>query len=291
MRIATLSDLHTDFAANRALVVRLATEVHRGGADLVIVAGDVSHHDHHIEALLRALKEAAPIVGYLPGNHDLWTPSRDADARARVDTGRRYRVELRALVESTGALYLPAKPHVFGHVGVAATVGWYDYSFVEPWVRSEVPAQTFATKRWGAFGWMDAEHTTWRDEAGAPMSDPDVARALERELAVQLEQLEADPAVRDVVVATHHQPFREVVYRTGSLPWEFFCAFMGSEGLGRTILGAPKVRVAVYGHSHVLGDRQIGPIRVYGTALGYPRERKDLTEDDVARTRIGWIEL
>ena len=58
------------------------------------------------------------------------------------------------------------------------------------------------------------------------------------------------------------------------------------------VVAGPDDRIALVGELlEAFGDRQIGPIRVYGTALGYPRERKDLTEDDVARTRIGWIEL
>lgn len=47
----------------------------------------------------------------------------------------------------------------------------------------------------------------------------------------------------------------------------------------------------IYGHTHTVGEHRVGPLRVYGTPLGYPRERRGLGEDEVARTRIGWIEL
>jgi hypothetical protein len=82
-----------------------------------------------------------------------------------------------------------------------------------------------------------------------------------------------------------------VVHRTGTLPWEFFTAFMGSVGLGEVIKRGRKVRAAIYGHSHVVGDIQIDGLRVFGTALGYPRERRGVSEEEMIATRVGWIEL
>ncbi|MEM7674454.1 MAG: metallophosphoesterase, partial [Myxococcota bacterium] len=72
MRIATVSDLHTDFAENRGAVVKLAVAIHAGAADVVVVAGDVSHKDERIDRALRAFAEVAGQVAYIPGNHDLW---------------------------------------------------------------------------------------------------------------------------------------------------------------------------------------------------------------------------
>ncbi|MFO0729258.1 MAG: metallophosphoesterase [Myxococcota bacterium] len=293
LRVATVSDLHTDFAENRELVVQLATEIHAKQADLVIVAGDISHEDERIERTLRAFLAVAPKVAYVPGNHDLWTHVEDLHAKAEIDTWDRYRVRLKEIAEKAGAYYLPSAPLVIGDVGFAGTAGWYDYSFAEPWVLDQLGADAFLSKRYGVFQWTDALLVAFRAAPGATglMTDPEVAARMEAELEAGLLALESNPAVRTVVAVTHHQPFKEVVHRSGSLPWEFFCAFMGSAGLGERILRYPKVSTAVYGHSHIIGERQIGGRRVYGTALGYPRERRGLSVPDIVRTRIGWMEL
>lgn len=290
VQIATVSDLHTDFAENRELLVRLATEIHARQVDLVIVAGDVSHVDDRIDRALRALGAVAPRIAYLPGNHDLWR-TEVADG-AVFDTWTRYTDELRRVAEAASAHYIPAAPLVIGDVALVGTCGWYDYSFAEPWVVEQIGLEAISKKKLGPMGWSDAAYVSFRDAAGAPMPDGDVARRMERELAAQLERVTRDPAIAHVVVATHHQPFRAVVRRSGGLPWEFFCSFMGSEGLGQTIMASrEKVRAVVYGHSHIVSEHDIDGLRVYGTALGYPRERKGLDVDAIVRSRIGWITI
>jgi len=288
MRIATVSDLHTDFAENREVFVALATAIHAKKTDLVIVAGDVSHEDDRIDRALRAMAAVAPRVVYLPGNHDLWRV--DLPEGQTFDTWQRYRVDLKTVAETAGAHYLPAAPLVIDDVAIVGTCGWYDYSFVEPWVREQLGQAALETKKLGAIGWSDANYVSFRDASGALMPDPEVARIMASELEAQLAQVESDPAVRSVVAATHHQPFREVVRRSGTLPWEFFTAFMGSEGLGRAIARTPKVKNVVFGHSHIVAEHQIEGRRVYGTALGYPRERRGLDLDRVVATRIGFID-
>ena len=139
--------------------------------------------------------------------------------------------------------------------------------------------------------WADARLVAFRDERGELMSDEDVAQEMQRDLATHLAQLDNDDSVHSVLAVTHHLAFEAAVRRTGSLRWEFFNAFMGSAGLGEVIAGAQKVRAALYGHTHVIGDYDVDGLRVYGTPLGYPRERKGLDEDDILETRIGWIEL
>lgn len=291
MLIATLSDIHTDFEENREVVVKLAAHIHREKADVVIVAGDVSHKNDRINRALRALKETARVIAYVPGNHDLWYDVPYAPDRADLDTWHRYHVELRALTEAAGAHYLPAGPLVLGDLAILGSCGWYDYSLAPQWLRESVPEEALAAKHLNGVMWSDARFIAFRDASGGLMRDPDVARRMEDELRAQLAKVDADPAVKRVVIATHHQPFYDVVQRTGSLPWEFFNAFMGSTGLGEVIKSSPKVITAVYGHTHIVGEHSVGGLRVYGAPLGYPRERKGLEADEVVRTRIGWIRL
>ncbi len=291
MRIATVSDLHVDFAENREAVVKLAVEIHRRQPDLVVIAGDVSHRNNHIEAALLAFQQVAPKVVYLPGNHDLWTEVPDARLIPELDTWRRYRVELRQLAEAKGAHYLPARPYLAGSVALVGTCGWYDYSLLAAWLRDKIEPDALEQKTLGGFTWSDARFTAFRHESGELMTDALVAQTMERELLAQLEEVDANPEVERIVVVTHHQPFYEVVHRTGTLPWDYFNAFMGSAGLGEVIKSSKKVAAAVYGHTHRVGAFEVGGLRVYGTPLGYPRERKGVSELEMLQTRIGWLEL
>jgi 3',5'-cyclic AMP phosphodiesterase CpdA len=291
LRVATLSDLHTDFEANREVLVRLAVAIHAAGADAVVVAGDISHREDRIARTLEALRVAAPVVAYIPGNHDLWFDVPDAPRHPELDTWRRYHVDLKAVAEGVGAHYLPAGPLRLGKAAVAGTCGWYDYSLMLPAIRAQVPDEALAAKHLGGVMWSDVRFVSFRDATGALMDDAAVARRMEAELAAHLAALDADPEVEAVLAVTHHLPFDAVVQRSGTLPWEFFNAFMGSRGLGEVIRGARKVRAAVYGHTHVVGRFEVEGLLAYGTPLGYPRERVGLDVDAVVASRIGWVTL
>ncbi len=291
MRIASVSDLHTDYPENRDAVVKLAIAIHEGKADVLVVAGDVSHKNDRIRRTLAALKEAAPIVAYIPGNHDLWFDVPFAPAREDLDTWDRYRRELEEVATSAGAHYLPSGPLYVGDVAIVGTCGWYDYSLMPEALREGIGREALESKQYGGVMWSDARFVAFRDATGALMSDIDVARQMERELLAHVAEAETRAGVEHIVAVTHHQPFDRVVTHTGQMPWEFFCAFMGSEGLGAVIQSSDKIRHAIYGHTHIVGDHDIDGVRVYGTALGYPRERHGLTEEEVVATRVGWIEL
>lgn len=291
VRIASVSDLHTDYAENREAVVALAAEIYRRGADVVIVDGDISHRDDRILRGLLAFREVCDVVAYVPGNHDVWYPVANAAEQPELDTWVRYREELAAIASEAGAFYIPSAPLRLGPVAIAGTCGWYDYSLMRPDLRATIGEERIAAKRWGPYMWRDAVLCAFRRADGTVMSDAEVAERMQADLQAQLASLDADASVTDVVVATHHQPFNEVVTRKGELPWDYFNAFMGSAGLGEVIRAASKVRAAIYGHTHVVGHHVVGGIPVYGTPLGYPSERGAAGEADLVRTRIGWLEL
>lgn len=290
MRVATVSDLHMDFRPNRELFVHLAGAMLKGGADVVVVAGDISHHIEWIERTFASLKAFCEDVLFVPGNHDLWFDVPNAAADDQLDTWNRYTHQLRTVCEGAGVHYLPAAPWIRDGFGVSGTCGWYDYSLMLPKIRATVSEEALAKKRYGKMGWSDARFIAFRDDDGAVMPDPAVSARMTEAFRAQLAELEADAGVRDVLAVTHHLPFEEAAHRTGTLPWEYFNAFMGSTALGDTIEAFSKVRWVVYGHTHVLGAFERNGRRVYGTPLGYPRERKGLSLEEVLETRIGWID-
>jgi len=293
MRIASVSDIHLEYKSNRELFFKIAAEIGARGADLVLVVGDVSHIDELIVRSIRVLARQAERVAYVPGNHDLWVdrPGEDVQNDSGFNTWERHDQHLKAMIESEGGHYLPAAPLRMGDIAVAGSCGWYDYSFLQPDFRSQIPELALREQTLDGMQWGDRTRTAFRDTDGRLMSNPEVARRMEDALHAQLSALERDPSVERVVCATHHQQYEQTVRRAGTLPWEFFNAFMGSSRMGELIDQHSKVEHVIYGHTHALGDHRVGVRRVFGTPLGYPRERKGISDEEVLRTRIGWIEL
>lgn len=291
VRIATLSDLHVDFEANREAFVELAGAVHRGGADAVVVAGDVSHVDAHIQLVLRSLKIACPVVAYLPGNHDLWTARKGASEDPSVNTWDRYRQVLPELVRGEGAHYLPAGPLELGRVAIAGTTGWYDGSLLRPEHRDALDPDAFEKGQLGALQWSDARFTVFRDAEGRAMKNAEVARTMERELAAQLEDLDGNPEIEAVFAATHVLAFREALGGPKGPPFDLLDAFMGSVELGRVLRSSKKLRAAAFGHTHLGRKFTVGDVEVAGAPLGYPRERTRWPEGSLSERAIAWFEL
>lgn len=292
VRIASVSDLHVDFGENLKAFIELAGAIHAGGADAVVVAGDVSHVAEHIQLVLKSLKIAAPVVAYLPGNHDLWEAREGAAEDPSVDTWRRYREVLPALVRGEGCHYLPAAPLELGRVAIAGTTGWYDGSLLRPEHRAKLDPAEFEAGRIGPLQWTDAKFCAFRDPAtGARMENARVARVMEEELRAQLDDLDGHPTVEAVVVATHVLGFREALGPAKGAPFDHLDAFMGSTRLGQVMRGRRKVRAAVFGHTHIGRRFEVDGIRVAGAPLGYPRERRRWPEGSLTERAIAWIEV
>lgn len=285
VQIASVSDLHIDFAINRNILVQLAAVIHARGADVVIIAGDVSHVDEHIAVAVRAFKVVAPHVVYLPGNHDLWL------LNGGNNSWDRYRSTLPEIVQNEGGHYLPDAPFVVDQLALAGTTGWYDYSMMRPEYAEIISPEAVRQQKWKGIKWSDAKYTAFRDSSGELMSNESVARQMERELKAQLDELERRDSVKNVLVATHFLPFKASLGEAKGLPWDYFDAFMGSVSLGDTILSSTKVRHVVYGHTHRPNELGIEGMTVRGTPLGYPRERRHLSEDEIIERAIGWVEL
>lgn len=293
MRIASVSDIHLEYGANRDLFVKMAREIRARGADAVVVVGDVSHIDELIALSIRVLGQVTDCVAYTPGNHDVWVdrPGEDLRDDSDFNTWERHDDDLKAIVEAEGGHYLPAAPLRLGDVALAGSCGWYDHSFLLPELRERIPETALAEQSVEGLQWGDRTRTVFRDTDGRVMSNPEVARRMEHRLDAQLGELDRDPSVDRVVCATHHLQYEQAVLRTGTLPWEIFNAFMGSIRMGEMIDAHPKVGHVIYGHTHTPRDFHVGSRRVFGTPLGYPRERKGRSDEEVIRTRIGWIEL
>ena len=73
-RLLAVSDLHVAYPQNRAIVQRLRPS---SPSDWLLVAGDTGEFLADIEWALGTLSERFARVIWVPGNHDLWTHTRD----------------------------------------------------------------------------------------------------------------------------------------------------------------------------------------------------------------------
>jgi predicted phosphohydrolase len=221
------------------------------------------------------------------GNHDLWT-------RPEGDSFQLYEQVIPALAEACGFHDLDVEPKVVGDVGFVGTIGWYDYSFRDESLG--IPLRFYEAK--AAPGYCRAHpelaHLLAGDEALparalAAASQWNDGRMMHWDLddrafnALTIERLEAqlqavEDGVRTIVAVTHHLPFAEMLVRLRDPSWAFGNAFMGSVGLGETLLAHAKVARAVFGHSHSRGHQRIGHIDARNVGCTYRKKRYDAIE-------------
>jgi 2',3'-cyclic-nucleotide 2'-phosphodiesterase (5'-nucleotidase family) len=127
-------------------------------------------------------------------------------------------------------------------VAVTGTIGWYDYSAADATVQAT--ALQFAQQKMNYNA--DALRIDWE------WSDPEFAERVGKAFLATLDGLEADPAVRTIVVATHMPLLEEQMSRNAAdKDWAFSNAYFGNLTLGRKVLTRSKVTHVVSGHTHV----------------------------------------
>lgn len=258
MRIALISDVHVEYAGNRAAIQALIERLTAERPDALVVAGDVGSTPACIVEGLGLFAGVAPRRMYLPGNHDLWVRLSPHDPRAGLDSWDAYDRTLPAVVEEAGFTYLPAAPLVVDGVGFAGETGWFDYTFRprSPLIAA-LPVAAFEAAEYEGWTWPDFQFCDWG------MDMPSVTDVMLRRFGTKLNKLDADPSVRAVVAITHHVPFRDQLGAWSpelEIPenvWDYCTVFMGSTQLGARILASRKAVLALHGHSHVPGNWKV----------------------------------
>jgi putative phosphoesterase len=282
MRIACLTDLHIDYGPlNKQVLPYLAAEIERAAPDAVAIAGDIATDLQTLGVTLKALSGLARTAVFVPGNHDVWCRIGEGPMKPGC-SGRKYAQEIRVACEGAGFRYLPNQPIVVNGVGFAGTIGWYDYSFRSPELEQRVSLDDYRSKRCGQNVWYDVVCADW----GA--SDEEIAARMEQDLARDMALVAAEN-VRAIICVTHHVPFRRCVEYKGFIGWDFFSAYMGSEGLGRIMLEQPLVRAVLFGHTHSRFDVQIDHVRCVCPPVGYLRKRPPFV--DVAKRSVVVVEV
>jgi 3',5'-cyclic AMP phosphodiesterase CpdA len=234
-KLAVTADLHLPITKPER-IARLADEVRSFGPDAFVVAGDLGESYTDFERCLNLLRERVTCpMWILAGNHDVW-------ARPPYDSSRLWLEVLPRLVAGAGCQYLEGTSFRLGDVAVAGSIAWYDYSAADPGI--EASALQFAQNKF--LHNADALRIDWE------WSDPEFAENVGRGLLVELDCLQADTAVRQIVVVTHVPLLEGQMSRDpGNAEWAFSNAYFGNLTLGTKVLLHRKVSHILSGHTHV----------------------------------------
>ncbi len=273
MKIGLISDLHTDVnPRNKALIPHLINAVKAAQLDVFIIAGDVARHLTTLAETLNAFQKAelASDKLFVPGNHDIWaieTPTVTSEQKCDIISQLCYEAGFHPLMD---------KPFVKASVGFCGTIGWYDYSFAPDGY--DFSDSDYAEKQLMGAVWNDKRYAKWAH------TDAELTIRFENRLAEQLTALR--PHVSQIIVVTHHVPFRTCIQYHGELPWDFFRAFMGSKRLGECCLSEPLVTHVLFGHTHQPLNCYVGNVRAICAPIGYLHEEPPTGLKDYAEHRL-----
>ena len=273
MKIGLISDLHTDATeTNRAIIPYLINTIKNADLDVFVLAGDVTPKLSEFYEIFGEFDNAGLTCQklFVPGNHDIWV-SKDAN----MTSEQKCRV-ISQICQDHGFYSLIDVPHIVENIGFCGTVGWYDYTFASD--KYDFSAEQYAEKQLMGTVWSDKRYAKWED------TDVNVAHRFETALGKQITFLKNK--VKRIIVVTHHVPFRECIRYRGELPWDYFRAFMGSEGLGKLCLREPLVTHVLFGHVHYAVNQQVENVMAICAPIGYFHEQPAESLQSYAEQRL-----
>lgn len=270
MKMFFASDLHYRVRSEGDAAVRaLANHLRAPNADkddVLVLVGDLATDDEALRDCLRLFAGFPGRKCAVAGNHDVWVENGES-------SWTRYR-RLSAIFRAQGFHPLEDEPLVIGGLGLAGSMGWYDYSFRDEEIG--IPLYSYSKKTFpGAEGplWNDANLVHWG------MPDEDMARWQAERLERHLGMLwRCD----EKIVAIHHVPTKRLLFHPRwILPREtrFANAFLGSERFGE-IAVLHRASLVVNGHIHMAGDKRIGGTRFMSIGGDYDAKQLIIRDGD-----------
>jgi 3',5'-cyclic AMP phosphodiesterase CpdA len=261
-RLLALSDLHVGYPENRALVEGLWPG---SAGDWLIVAGDVGELFADIEWALGLLSERFATVIWVPGNHELWTHSRESVPWRGAERYRRLVEMCRRLGVVTPEDPYPVWTGPGGPVTIAPLFLLYDYSFLPENASTKEQALAYAYRT----------GVVCTDEA---VLHPDPYESREAWCWARVEETERRLAGRDrdhpVILVNHWPLVREP---TRILRYPEFAQWCGTDRTADWHTKFNAVAV-VYGHLHIPRTTWYEGVRFEEVSVGYPREWRRRTE-------------
>ena len=278
MKIGVTSDLHTDVTPlNKQILPHIVEAAEKAGLDIFILAGDLSPNLLELANILNAFTESnleCPKL-FVPGNHDIWVSE-----HPQITSEQKYDT-IAVVCRECGFHPLDATPFVVNGIGFCGTIGWYDYSFRRR--EYNLSKGIYASKQLSRSVWNDSNYAKWDG------SDPEMAHRFENKLRAQIRSIR--DSVSQIIVTTHHVPFQECVPFRGTLPRDFFSAYMGSQGLGKICLEEQLVTHSLFGHTHTPIRQQIGNITAICSPIGYLYQSPACDLATYAQERLTCFEL
>ncbi|MCY4286905.1 MAG: metallophosphoesterase [Thiotrichales bacterium] len=254
MRLWALSDLHVSHAPNREALTALPSYPD----DWLILAGDVTDGFRRLDWCFETLNDRFRQLVWVPGNHELWTRPRAADAlRGEALYAKLVEIARRHAVITPEDPY-PVFPHPTGEVLIAPLFLLYDYSFR--------PAHVGAHE---VIAWARRDRAMGADEY-LLHPDPfpgraDWCAALCAKASARLEA--ASSHLPKILI--NHYPLEErlaVLPRVPRFtPW---CGTRRTRGWHTRF----NARAVVYGHLHIRGTHWIDGVPFQEVSLGYPNQ-------------------
>ena len=256
MTLWAVSDLHVRYPENRAIVEGLRP----GRADdWLIVAGDVAERVDDVTWALRLLRERFARVIWVPGNHELWTRSKDpvslcGDARYRHLVATCRELEVLTPEDPFAVWDGPGGPAV-----VAPLFLLYDYTFLPD--KARTPEEGLAAAYAAGVVCTD-EHLLHPDPY------PSRAAWCAARVAESRRRLDAlDPELPTVLV--NHWPLTPLPTRVLRHPeFSIWCGTTATLDWHVRY----RARAVVYGHLHIPRVTFEDGVRFVEASLGYPRE-------------------
>ena len=261
-RLLAVSDLHVRYPENRAVADGLRPT---SDGDWLIVAGDVAEQAGDVADVLAGLRDRFARVIWVPGNHELWTRTKDPVSLRGEHRYRHLVQTCRELGVLTPEDAFPVWDGAGGPVVVAPLFLLYDYSFR--------PAGTTTTADGLAAAYAAGvvctdEHLLFPDpyESRAAWCAARVAESRRRLDAI-------DPALPTVLV--NHWPLTRTPTRVLRHPE--FALWCGTEATADWHVRY-RASAVVYGHLHIPRVIYEDGVRFVEASLGYPREWKPRDE-------------
>jgi predicted phosphohydrolase len=264
MRLAWITDPHFNFCALDAWD-GLVESLRRGGADAVLISGDISEGEDVAFQLKRLADALAKPIYFVLGNHDFYQGGIAATRTAAAGLGREHPL----------LHYLTALPTITlsDQVALIGEDGWGDAT-VGDFERSPVRLADFLA----IDDFRDARTADWKailQEQGRLSAE-----------RLRLKLAAAMATHSRVLVVTHVPPFREACWYAGRTTDDFWAPFFVCGQVGDVLREAverhPACRLSVLcGHTHNAGVANLGErLSVFTAGAKYG-------EPDVA----GWIEI
>lgn len=242
MRVDYISDLHLDFYINvtgyekrdRTNVMEIieALLLEELG-DVLVIAGDLSHHNVQSYEILRYCSELYPQVFFVLGNHDYYLVS-EAQLQNPFYNSKKHVAELMERVAELPNVQLLEnfQVHEYNGVRFAGATSWYPLE--EPW-----EIRFFKSR----------------------MNDSRLIKGIDIQ-QLHREEMEAYRAMPDVDVLVTHVPPIQI---------DSHVKFGGTAGFLNELVRIP-AKVCIFGHCHERKTYKKGDVDFYINALGYPNE-------------------